>query len=239
MLGVFLFLTRFARSGIWLLVISNLLFAVVGLSPLAYALILPLEDRFPHWDARGSPDGIIVLGGTIDPGLSAARNEVSLSESAERLTAIAALARRYPAVSIVFSGGPLSPPQHPNEAQLTARIFESFGISPERLMHESRSRNTAENATFTRALIGAKTNGRWLLVTSAVHMPRAVGAFRKAGFLVEAYPVDWQTTGRENGLSFFRSPLDGLRLCDIAAHEWAGLLVYWLSGKTTALFPAP
>jgi uncharacterized SAM-binding protein YcdF (DUF218 family) len=70
-------------------------------------------------------------------------------------------------------------------------------------------------------------------------MPRAVGAFRKAGFQIEAYPVDWKTEGRHDLLSFFRSPMSGLYLYDVAAHEWIGLVVYWFSGGTSELLPSP
>ncbi len=238
LIGLALLLTRCAHLGRRLLVIGYLLFAILGLSPLAYALILPLEERFPHWDAtRGAPYGIIVLGGAIDAELSAARGHVALADAAERLTTIAELARRYPTATIVFSGGSERP--HPSEGELAARLVESFGIPPERLLTENRSLNTAENARFSKILIDPKPTQRWLLVTSAVHMPRAIGAFRKAGFQVEAYPVDWQTRGNKDLLSVFKSPLRGLSLCDAAMHEWIGLTIYWLSGQTSALFPGP
>src|SRR5438876_8781900 len=106
LLGAALVRTRFARAG-WRLMVGGLLvLAVSGLSPLGNALILPLEQRFPPWDAaRGAPAGIVVLGGSITPDVSAARNTVTLNEAAERMTAVAELARRYPAARIVFSGG--------------------------------------------------------------------------------------------------------------------------------------
>ena len=71
----------------------------------------------------------------------------------------------------------------------------NLGIPAERIELEDRSRNTVENAVFTRALVNPKPNERWLLVTSAAHMPRAIGTFRQAGFPIEAYPVDWRTSG--------------------------------------------
>jgi uncharacterized SAM-binding protein YcdF (DUF218 family) len=88
-------------------------------------------------------------------------------------------------------------------------------------------------------LINVRPDERWLLVTSAMHMPRAVGAFRQVGLQVEAYPVDWQTAGASDLLSFFGSPFVRFPLCDAAVHEWMGLLVYWLQGRSSALFPAP
>src|SRR5437762_2198411 len=106
LLGAALVCTRFARAGWRLLVGGVLALAICGLSPLGNALILPLEQRFPPWDgAAGAPDGIVVLGGAITPDVSTARNAVTLNEAAERMTAVAALARRYPAARIVLSGG--------------------------------------------------------------------------------------------------------------------------------------
>jgi uncharacterized SAM-binding protein YcdF (DUF218 family) len=238
LVGLVLLLTQFAFLGRRLLIIGYLLLALGGISPLAYGLLLPLEDRFPRWDpSLGAPSGIIVLGGAIDADVSAIRGEVSLSDAAERLTAIAELARRYPAAKIVFSGG--SGDLQPSEAKLASRLFESFGISPDRILTEDSSLNTAQNASFSKNLIEPKATDRWLLVTSAAHMPRAIGAFRNAGFQVEAYPVDWHTTGRQDLTSMFRSPLTGLYLLDVAAHEWIGLLAYWLNGRTSSLFPGP
>src|ERR1700691_2343651 len=105
-LGLILLCTLFTRLVSCLIVTTLVLLAVVGLSPLGNALILPLEQRFPPWDAtRGPPDGIVVLGGSISPEVSAARGAVALDEAAERITAAAELARRYPNVRIVFSGG--------------------------------------------------------------------------------------------------------------------------------------
>src|SRR5271156_3189602 len=86
LIGILLLFTRFTRLASWLIVTSLVLIALVGLSPLGNALILPLEQRFPPWDSmRGPPDGIVVLGGSISPGVSAARGTVALDEAAERL----------------------------------------------------------------------------------------------------------------------------------------------------------
>src|ERR1700746_4019157 len=106
LLGLVLLFTRFTRLASCLVVPSLVLLAIAGLSPLGNALILPLEERFPPWDAsRGAPDGIVVLGGAITLDVSAARGAVALNEAAERITAAAELARRFPNARIIFSGG--------------------------------------------------------------------------------------------------------------------------------------
>jgi uncharacterized SAM-binding protein YcdF (DUF218 family) len=188
LLGAVLLATRFARAGLQCLLASILLLAVFGLSPLANALILPLEQRFPPWEAaRGTPEGIIVLGGAFDPRIAASRGEISLNDAAERMTGAVELARKYPNTRVVFSGGVGQIP----EAELAKRLFEKLCLPTDRLITEDRSRNTDENARFTKAIADPKPHERWLLVTSAYHMPRAIGAFRRAGFPVEAYPVEW------------------------------------------------
>ena len=241
LIGLVLMATRFARAGRRLAVAALLLLAIAGLSPLGNALILPLEDRFPPWDAsRGAPAGIISLGGAVDTVVSPVRGEVALNEAAERMTAIAELARRFPDARIVFTGGSgRLIYDGVSEAGLAARLFESFGIAKERTILEDQSRDTDENARFTRDLVKPKPGERWLLVTSAHHMPRSIGVFRAAGFPVEAFPVDYRTRGAVDMLRPFASMGDGLRRTDTAAREWVGLLVYRVTGRTAELFPAP
>jgi uncharacterized SAM-binding protein YcdF (DUF218 family) len=239
--GAVLMGTRFARAGRVLAVAGIVLLAIAGFSPLGNALILPLEQRFPPWRAgQGAPDGIIILGGAIGPEMSAARGEPSLNEAAERMTVVAGLARQLPQARIVFSGGNASLfGGGPSEAVFVVPMLESFGIPAARIELESASRNTHENAVFARDLIKPKPGERWLLVTSAHHMPRAVGAFRRAGFPVEAYPVDWRTRSMRDLASPFGMAAWGLARTDVAVREWVGLVAYWLSGRTSELFPGP
>jgi uncharacterized SAM-binding protein YcdF (DUF218 family) len=239
--GLVLMATRFARAGRKLAVAALLLLAIAGLSPLGNALILPLEERFPPWDAsRGAPAGIISLGGAFDTVVSAARHEVALNEAAERLTVMAELVRRYPEAHVVFSGGSGRLIYGgATEAELAARLFESFGIPKQRVILEGKSRDTEENARFTKELVLPKPGERWLIVTSAHHMPRAVGSFRGAGFPVEAFPVDYRTRGAVDLLRPFATLGDGLRRTDTAVREWVGLAAYRLTGRTTELFPGP
>ena len=239
--GALLMATRFARAGRRLAGTTLILLAIAGLSPLGNALILPLEERFPPWDgSRGTPTGIISLGGAFDTVVSPARREVALNEAAERMTAVAELARRYPNARIVFSGGSGRLIYGgATEAELAARLFESFGIARERIVLEDKSRDTDENARFTRELLQPKPAERWLIVTSAHHMPRAIGVFRAAGFPVEAFPVDYRTRGAIDLLRPFSSVGDGLRRTDTATREWVGLVVYWMTGRAADLFPAP
>jgi uncharacterized SAM-binding protein YcdF (DUF218 family) len=239
--GAILMATRFASLGRKLVIVSVLLLVVCGLSPLGTLLLYPLEQRFPPWDAaRGAPDGIIVLGASIEADLSAAHGTPVVRSSPDRIIAAAALAHRYPNARIIFSGGSANLISNDaREADFAGAIFESLGIDKSRLIMERRSRNTLENAEFSKALVAPKADERWLLVTSAFHMPRSVGLFRKAGFAVEPYPVDWRVGGRDDLLSFTNIALDGLGRTDAAVREWMGLIAYRATGKIDEFLPGP
>jgi uncharacterized SAM-binding protein YcdF (DUF218 family) len=240
-IGVVLLFTRFWRTGRLLAAVGIASLLVAGLSPLGNALIYPLEERFPPWDAsHGAPDGIVVLGGAISPDISAARGSPDLNESAERITVVAELARRFPAARIIYSGGNARLLiKQGTEAEVAMRLFESFGIDRARLIAEDKSRNTVENAVFSKALVDPKPGQRWILVTSGYHMPRAIGIFRRAGFAVEAFPVDWRTRGAIDLVMPTDTLSGGLRRTDTAMREWIGLVAYWVTGQSSALFPGP
>lgn len=241
LVGVILLATRFARLGRRLLIFSVVLLGVCGFSPLGNLVLYPLEQRFPPWDpTRGAPDGIVVLGGAIDADLSATRDTTVFTRAADRVVEAAALARQYPKARIIYSGGSANLfDRDAREADYAAAVFERLGVSGDRLTMERRSRNTQENAEFSKLLAAPKSGERWLLVTSAFHMPRSIGLFRKAGFAVEAYPVDWRAGGSGDWLAFSAFALDGLERTEIAVREYIGLAAYRISGKTSELFPAP
>ncbi|MBR0849691.1 YdcF family protein [Bradyrhizobium diazoefficiens] len=240
-LSLLLMATRFAALGRKLAATTLVLLALAAFSPLGNLLLYPLESRFPPWDpSRGAPDGIIVLGGSVDTDLSAAHRTPVVAHAADRLLAPADLARRFPNARIVFTGGSASLlSTEAREADYSAPILETAGIAKARLILERESRNTYENAIFTKQLVMPKSGERWLLVTSAFHMPRSMGIFRKAGFNVEAYPVDWRMGGREDLFSFTNSALDGFGRTEVAMREWIGLVAYRLMGRTGELLPGP
>lgn len=238
--GALLLFTRWKTCGRALSTVSALGLLLMAFGPLGGFLAAPLEARFPAPpDDMPPPQGIIVLGGTIDERLSADRDRPTLVDAAERLTAPIALKRKYPSARIVFTGGSAALRGSPySEADAVQRFWREVGLDQNDVLYERRSRNTYENAVFTRELLHPKPDERWLLVTSAIHMPRAVGVFRQAGFDVIPYPVDYRTSG-DSGLEFPRFPTKALALVEFAAHEWTGLVAYRLAKKSDALFPAP
>jgi uncharacterized SAM-binding protein YcdF (DUF218 family) len=241
LLGLLLLATRFVSLGRKLVVVFVVLMAICGCLPLGNWLLYPLEQRFPSWDAtRGAPDGIVVLGGSIDPDLSMNRGAPIVRSGADRIIAAVALARRYPKARIIFTGGSANLISiDAKEADYALAVFESLGVSGERIEIDRRARNTEENAEFSKALAAPKSGERWLLVTSAFHMPRSVGLFRKVGFAVEPYPVDWRVGGLIDLLSLRIFSLEALGSVDLGAREWMGLAAYWISGQSSEFFPGP
>ena len=238
--GVALLATRWRRGGQRLLAVVAVAAVFVAVVPSGRWLVGVLEDRFPAMDEPPARvDGIVVLGGFVDPVLSAARGRAAIGGAVERLFAMAALAKRYPRAKLIFSGGSGSLiHQDKKEAHLIGPLLLELGVDPARVMFEDASRNTAENAEFSRRLAQPKSGETWLLVTSAFHMPRAVGCFRRAGWNVVPYPVDHVTAG-ESELPIQFDFASGLRALSAAVHEFLGLFFYWLGGKTDALLPAP
>jgi uncharacterized SAM-binding protein YcdF (DUF218 family) len=165
-----------------------------------------------------------------------------VAQAATRITEAAALAHRYPEARLVFTGGSaaLFAQDAEDEAAAAAKLFGQLGIAPSRITIERESRNTWENAVLTKQMLQPKPGERWLLVTSAWHMPRSVGIFRVAGFDVVPYPVDFESRNTDRELRRPILPMSrGLDLTDRMAREWVGLLAYRVGGRTDALFPAP
>jgi uncharacterized SAM-binding protein YcdF (DUF218 family) len=215
------------------------LFVGIAVLPAGSWMTEPLEDRFPQVALPERVDGIVVLGGAFSLALSEKRGQTMLNENAERMTAAVALARRYEKAALLFTGGePRVFAEGGTEAELARAFFLSLGVAEERLRFEDRSRNTFENALYSYDAARPKPGETWLLVTTAMHMPRSVGCFRKAGWDIVPYPVDYRTTGAGSFVPDFAFA-EGLARINLAFREWLGLAAYWAMGRTDALLPAP
>ncbi len=226
------------RASHGLLAGATLAFALLNVTPAACWLVTPLEQRFPQPSLPNHVDGVIVLGGAINTDASTAVHQVELNESAERMMAAVALLRRYPQARLLFSGGSgllLSPDNR--EADTARVLLDSLGVDARNVLFERNSRNTWENAVDSLQLAHPHQGETWLLVTSAWHMPRAVGCFRRAGWTVTPYPVDY--LGPEVTQWFSFNGDEQLRIATLALKEWAGLIAYHLLGRTDAFFPSP
>ena len=162
------------------------------------------------------------------------------NEAAERLTESVILARERPAAKVIFTGGVASLVRgEDSTGNVVGSYLRAVGISRHRILLEGASRTTHENAVNLARLLDPKAGQTYVLVTSAYHMPRAVGTFRQHGFEIVAWPVDYRTIGPRDMLSGFGSIAAGLERVDLAFKEWIGLLAYWASGRSDALWPGP
>jgi uncharacterized SAM-binding protein YcdF (DUF218 family) len=210
-----------SKRAAWLAAFGTFGLAIGGFTPAGLWTLVPLESRFLEWrpSSQSAPNGIILLGGDAGDGIMV----------------LAELGQRFPQARLVFSG----PSVEASKVNDLLQKFANFGGDLTRIKLETRSRNTFENAMYSAELINPKPDERWLLVTPALHMPRSIGTFRRAGFKVEAYPILFRTKDTPN--SFFESGAGSTALghLDAAAKEWMGLVAYRIMGKTDALFPAP
>lgn len=234
--GGCLLCARRLRAGRAFIVLATLLAVAIAAFPIADWAALPLERRFPLPSTMPPEvDGIVVLGGA----LSNTGGEVGLNGAAERVTGLVALARRYPEAQIVYTGGSsLIGGEDTREADLARRLLTTLGVDTEGILFERESRNTRENAVLSRRLARPGPDETWLLVTSAMHMPRSVGSFRAAVWPVIPYPVDFQAD-LDRPLQYQIDFSGNLALLDSAAKEWVGLAAYYWLGYTDALLPAP
>lgn len=181
---------------------------------------------------------IIILGGAFENEVIAKRGGIELNQAADRFVEGLKLAQAHPGARILVSGGDGSfSGQYDGDAQTSETFFSTFGIAPDRLIREDRSRTTFENAANTRQLLEANGLSNCALITSAFHMPRSIGLFRKLGIDVTPWPVDYRTSGDATLAPDFSQPSLNAQLTTTAMREWTGLLAYFISGRTHVLFP--
>ena len=237
--GVILFLASRGRRGRILVGLSALGFLLLAVAPIGPAMLLALEQRLPRPAALPERiDGILVLGGAVEPALSLSYGETVFNSAVARVLAGTALARRYPEAKLALIGGEGGfVPVGLAESRATLGLVIEQGIAPERVILEERSRSTHENAVYAKELIRPAPGATWILITSAYHMPRSIASFDGVGWPVIPYPVDYRIDP-QTGLRANFSLLDGLGASTLAGKEWAGLLGYRLMGWTREVFPA-
>ena len=229
---------RMTRTARWLLGTVGVLFLMIVFLPISGALMTALETRFPQPVLPERVDGIIVLGGAVDPRGTARWGQPQLTSRVERLTEGAALARQHPEAVLLFTGGSWRSKDALSESDVARAFFLQIGLDEEQLMFEDRSRSTYQNATFSKKLVTPQDGETWVLVTSAFHMPRAVGVFRHVGWDVIPYPVDYYGKG-EVTMTWIPQVGGALASLDFVSREWVALAGYYFGDQSSAFFPAP
>ena len=222
----------YSRGSVVRVLLSSLflvLLIMALLNVLGSLLLRPLETRFPALQPALTDRvaGIILLGGfSLNSRVASELRKDVASERVDirsglpnRVRETVRVSKLYPDARILYSGGG-------TEAQLGKKLLTRLGVAPERIIIEDRSQNTAENAKLSKIIAAPKPSEKWLLVTTAFHMPRAMGAFRAVGFPVQADPVDTDDVGNRQQAM-------------LALREYVALLAYWLSGRSNELFPSP
>lgn len=238
-IALLLQLTRWRRTGRRLLYVCTVFIVMLSVLPVGTLMLAALEGQYPP--LRRLPkkvDGIIVLGGASQPHIAFARGQAAVNGNAERLLAFASLARRYPEAKLVFSGGRGGLRKSVlSQADVVAKIFVESGLETGRIVFESEARNTNDSPRLIRERVEPRAGETWLLVTSATHMARSLGVFRKQGWNVTAYPCDYRTEGGMRSLTLTFSIAGGLHEFAQGSRAWIGLLAYYLMGRTSALLP--
>lgn len=232
---------RLRRTGLALsLAAGMILFVVLFTTSGSYAL-QGLEARFPR--PQKEPDTLscmIVLGGAFETEVTTSRGGIDLNQAADRFVEALRLAMAYPQAKILVSGGDGSlSGAYEGDAAASLRFFSAFGIPADRLIAERDSRTTFENAAFSRNVLETNGLSDCLLITSAFHMPRSVGLFRKAGIAVTPWPVDYRTSGKLDLTLDFTQPTLNAQQTSTAVREWIGLAAYYMTGRIDTLYPAP
>lgn len=230
------------RGGRWLIVFGALGLLGFGLLPGADFLARPLEQRFPAADLPADVTGIILLAGSERPGASSAFGQPQTGSHGSRYIAALRLASRYPGAMLVFSGGPMESAGEPELSRpsgVAARILHDIGIAPSRLRFDTSSTDSCAHAGNVRALVRPAPGESWIVVTSAMHMPRVIACFRAAGWPdVLPYPTDYRAVPGRRSVETVQVSRN-LEILNVAAHEWIGLVFYRLSGRTREVFPGP
>lgn len=237
--GAILLWTRWRALGRWLVSLGIVVLVALAVLPIGAWLGWPLENRFATPDPMPTQvDGIILLGGASNVSQTRARGFVSVNEAADRMIAFVDLAQRYPDARLAYTGGSGSlRPEAMREADVARMALRTMGLDVDRVVFERESRNTFENAQNLKPLIEPKAGETWLLIMSALNMPRAVGVFRAADWPVIPYPVDHAYGVEPPGVSLDWDLAGRANSAQRVLREWIGLVVYRVLGRTDALFP--
>lgn len=225
---------KFAK---YLLFFSVGVFLFIGIIPTKF-IAAPLENYFPQTQLppQEQVEGIFILGGSINLIASEKQNRTIFDKNKKRVSGGIEMMKHYPAVRVVYSGSNYTPFVGRHEGYYFRKYLKSLGIK-RKIIYEKYSRTTYENARYASSAV-SDFDKKWILVTSAVHMPRSIGLFRKEGLNVVPYPVDYIKEDKHSSKPF--SPklfISNYFRFNQVMKEYISLLAFYVLGKTDHLLP--
>ena len=240
LLGVVLIWTRYWKAGRVLVCVTGFFVFVVCLSPIPDFFLTYFENRFER--PAHIPDdvtGFIVIGFGIDRRITQDRNFITFNRAAQREIVLVELYKKYPDKKFVYTAGGVQSPAMESLADIMKKQFKKLTLElPNNIIFEGKSLDTRENAKYTYRLIKPKPHEKWVLVTSALNMSRAMGSFKKVGWKnLIAYPVNYNTT-KKYDMTLNFSFTHGFRMWKLVTYELLGLINYRLTGYIDELIPS-
>lgn len=238
--GVLFLYTRWWRGGRRFMVLATSLLLLTTVVPTGYKILSFLENRFPQpMEIQEDVKGIIILGGSFDLQVSVARQKTCYNLAAGRIIEFLQVAHKYPHLPVLFSGAGAVDNPYANESANMQKLLESLGFDMSRVHFENKSKTTIENAKLSYELVKPAPGDKWLLVTSAYHMPRSVGLFRGAGWNVIPYPVDYHFSPEVSWFDFNYDLSKGIQAWAHGIREIGGMSTNYLAGRTKEWISSP
>lgn len=212
---------------------------VTGLLPVGPLLLTYLETRYPaSIEMPEKIDGIVLLGGAFEAHTAKATGQISANDNIERAFCFVDLAKKHPEAKLVFSGG-AGDLVHPDamEADVAKRFFALAGLGDRTIVYEEKSRNTYENVLYSMEALDPKNTQNWVVTTSAYHMPRTMGIFKKFGWRITPYQCDMRTDGTYDVFRTLPNITGNFQSLNIAMKEIVGAAVYYVTDKSAFILP--
>ena len=214
-----------------------LTFIIIAVIPTGNYMFYQLEKKFHLKTILPEQiDGILILSGATNPLLTKEFDQINLNGSVERLTESIQLHKKYPAATIIYSGGSGSL-KYPDltHSYVAKKFFIQQQVNLDKIIFESKSRNTFENIFYSKEISSPQPNENWILVTTAFHMTRALNVAEKLNWEFIPYAVDFYIPKKfswKPSLNF----IGNIYSMHSASHEWVGLVAYYLMGRTNKIY---
>ena len=236
-LSVILNFFKFQKFSKIMLYFTFLLFFIAGALPTGSYLLYLLEKNYHNKvNLPENVDGILILSGATNPFLTKEYDQISLNGAVERLTESIQLMKKYPKAKVFFAGGS-GYVEHPdlNHSDVAKKFYESLDVNTKNIFFDKKSRNTYENIVFAKKKFNPNINEKWILVTSAFHLKRAISVGEKLGWELIPYATDYKL-GKKFRWKLSTNIFYNLGSLQNSSHEWVGIISYYLMGRSSKIF---